>query len=287
MDCKCVIIVIIIFLIIYNNYNLVVENILLYNNPDVNSDQLNNIYTDIVCLIAMWGRQELVQINIDCLKKQTKVPKIVLVVSNDDDKEFAIRNNVHWVYTDNQPLGKKWQIGLEECKKFNPNAVLINGSDDILSLNYVKNCYKYIKNGYDVVGKNNWYILDLLKVKPYKLQYTNKNLLIGAGRMISRSFLDEINWTLFPLTKSSGLDSYCNQIFEKNNASLFEMGTNNLDKIISLKGKQDMLNPLEKILKATNKITILPISNNINVNMTNLGKYINNYELNKIAVLLE
>ena len=101
------------------------------------------------------------------------------------------------------------------------------------------------------------------------------------------SFLDEINWTLFPLTKSSGLDSYCNQIFEKNNASLFEMGTNNLDKIISLKGKQDMLNPLEKILKATNKITILPISNNINVNMTNLGKYINNYELNKIAVLLE
>lgn len=287
MDCKCVIILIIIFLIIYNNYNLVVENILLYNNPDVNSDQLNNIYTDIVCLIAMWGRQELVQINIDCLKKQTKVPKIVLVVSNDDDKEFAIRNNVHWVYTDNQPLGKKWQIGLEECKKFNPNAVLINGSDDILSLNYVKNCYKYIKNGYDVVGKNNWYILDLLKVKPYKLQYTNKNLLIGAGRMISRSFLDEINWTLFPLTKSSGLDSYCNQIFEKNNASLFEMGTNNLDKIISLKGKQDMLNPLEKILKATNKITILPISNNINVNMTNLGKYINNYELNKIAVLLE
>ena len=60
-----------------------------------------------------------------------------------------------------------------------------------------------------------------------------------------------------------------------------------INKIISLKGKQDMLNPLEKILKATNKITILPISNNINVNMTNLGKYINNYELNKIVGLLE
>ncbi len=186
MDCKCVIILIIIFLIIYKNYNLVVENILLYDNPDVNSNQLNNIYTDVVCLIAMWGRQELVQINIDCLKKQTKVPKIVLVISTDDDKEFAIRNNVHWVYTDNQPLGKKWQIGLEECKKFNPNAILINGSDDILSLNYVKNCYQYIQNGYDVVGKNNWYILDLLKVKPYNLQYKNKNLLIGEGRMISR-----------------------------------------------------------------------------------------------------
>lgn len=286
MDCKCVIILIIIFLIIYKNYNLVVENILLYDNPDVNSNQLNNIYTDVVCLIAMWGRQELVQINIDCLKKQTKVPKIVLVISTDDDKEFAIRNNVHWVYTDNQPLGKKWQIGLEECKKFNPNAVLINGSDDIISLNYIQNCYQYIQNGYDIVGKNNWYILDLLTIKPYNLQYTNKNLLIGAGRMISRSFLDEINWTLFPLTKSSGLDSYCNQIFDKNNASIYEMGTNNSDKIISLKGKQDMLNPLDKILKARDKISILPISSVNKVKMINLGKYINNYNLKGITVIL-
>ena len=179
-------------------------------------------------------------------------------------------------------MGKKWQIGLEECKKFNPKAVLINGSDDIFSLNYIQNCFQYIQNGYDIVGKNNWYILDLLKLIPYKLQYKNSNILIGAGRMISRSFLDEINWTLFPLTKSAGLDTFCNQIFDKNNASIYEMGNQNDDKIISLKGKHDVLNPLIKILKAKHKINILTVSTLDKTKMTNLGKYINNNNLNGI-----
>lgn len=282
MNCKCIIILIIIFLILKKNYTEVVENILIYNTPEINLNQVNNIYTDVVCLIAMWGRQDLVQINIDCLKNQSKLPQIILIVSNESDKQFAIRNNIHWVYADNQPLGKKWQIGLEECKRFNPKAVLINGSDDIFSLNYIQNCFKYIQNGYDIVGKNNWYILDLLKLKSYKLKYKNLNVLIGAGRMISRSFLDEINWTLFPLTKSAGLDTFCNQIFEKNNASIYEMGTKNNDKIISLKGKHEALNPLVKILKAKHKLNIISTLSFDKIKLTKIGQNINNNNLNGI-----
>ncbi len=64
------------------------------------------------------------------------------------------------------------------------------------------------------------------------------------------------------------------------------MGSNNSDKIISLKGKQDMLNPLQKILKARDKISILPISSVNKIKMTNLGKHINNYNLKGITVIL-
>ena len=83
-----------------------------------------------------------------------------------------IYNSIDYIYTNNLPLGRKWQIGLQECKKYNPNAVLINGSDDLLSLDWVKTCYYYIiKYNYDIVGKSNWYILDLIKKSPYSLTY--------------------------------------------------------------------------------------------------------------------
>ena len=239
----------------------------------------------IICLIAMWSRQNLVQINIDCLKNQTLQPTILLIVSNESDKQFAIKNNVNWIYTDNKPLGKKWQLGLEACKKFNPNAILINGSDDILDLYYIENCYQYIKKKYCVVGNNNWYIIDLLKLNSYKLQYKNKNLLIGAGRMISRTFLDKINWNLYPLHKDLALDSHCNLIFTQNNAKLYSIENN--CKIISLKGKQEMINPLNKILKATNKINILPMKKSDEIKLCTIGKYINNNDIDNILLLLK
>ena len=171
----------------------------LYNGGIV-QNSISYVQENVVCLIGIWERLELVKINIDLLKKQTMPCKILLIVSSQKDKQFAIQNKVDWIYTDNKPLGRKWQIGLDECKKYNPNAVLINGSDDLLSTNWVKTCYHYIHNKqFDIVGKSNWYLLDLIEKTPYKLMYKNANILLGAGRMISRNILDQVNWNLFPL----------------------------------------------------------------------------------------
>ena len=61
MNCKCIILLIIILLILKKNYTNVIENILIYDTPDANPDQLNNIssesnsdnqlYTDISTLL--------------------------------------------------------------------------------------------------------------------------------------------------------------------------------------------------------------------------------------------
>jgi hypothetical protein len=229
-----------------------------YQYLDNNNNIINPIeyvQEDVVCLIAMWGRQELVQININLLQNQTKKCKILLVVSSEEDKKFAMKNKgVDWIYTENKPLGKKWQVGLAECKKYNPNAVLINGSDDLLSLNWVETCYHYIhQDKYDIVGKSNWYILDIIKKIPYKLKYVDSNILLGAGRMISRSILDEINWELFPIDQNRGLDTYCNKVLNYHHAKRLIC---NLSKIfiISLKGEYDTLNSIELILEKNKKI---------------------------------
>jgi hypothetical protein len=254
------------------------NNYLYLNNNNNIINPINYIQEDVVCLIAMWGRQELVQININLLQKQTKKCKILLVVSCEADKKFAMKNkNIDWIYTDNKPLGKKWQVGLNECKKYNPSAVLINGSDDLLSLNWVETCYKYIKsNNYDIVGKSNWYILDLIKKVPYKFKYTNVNILLGAGRMLSRNILDEINWELFPINQNRALDSYCNKILNYHKAKRLICNLNKLF-VISLKGQYDTLNSIELILKTNKRINNIVIQPIYKPTLNNIILYINKY----------
>ncbi len=244
------ILVVIFLYLLYNNN----EQFKFLSKGTITENPIKFIQEDVVCLIGIWGRLDLVQINIDLLKKQTKPCKILLIVSSPKDKLFAIKNKVDWIYTDNQPLGKKWQIGLYECKKYNPNAILINGSDDLLSPNWIEKTYPFIKkHKYDIVGKSNWYLLDLIEKEPYKISYKNNNILLGAGRLISRNILDEINWNLFPLNQRRGLDSYCNRILDQHRAKRYIITNNNLF-IISLKGKYDTLNTIQKILLANKKI---------------------------------
>tara|TARA_B100001248_G_C27395864_1_gene465501 strand:- start:2835 stop:3701 length:867 start_codon:yes stop_codon:yes gene_type:complete len=247
----------------------------LYNGGIV-QNSISYVQENVVCLIGIWERLELVKINIDLLKKQTMPCKILLIVSSQKDKQFAIQNKVDWIYTDNKPLGRKWQIGLDECKKYNPNAVLINGSDDLLSTNWVKTCYHYIHNKqFDIVGKSNWYLLDLIEKKPYKLMYKNANILLGAGRMISRNILDQINWNLFPLNLNRGLDNHCNKIFNKNYAKRLVISSPKIF-VISLKGKYDTLNSVQQILNANHRLQQVSLK-------TKEKKYLNalTYKINK------
>ena len=215
---------------------------------------LTNKSYDIICLIAFLGRHEILKYNIEMLNKQTIDIKIVLVVSNKKDIQFANDNGIYWVYAPNNPLGRKWQIGLEECRKFNPKAILINGSDDILSLNWAKYCFNFIKNGYDLVGKNSWYLTDITNNNIYHFGYVKPNIIIGAGRMISRDILDEINWNLFPVFQHRGLDTHCTKILNNNNAKIKIINSNKIF-ILSTKGMYNTLNTTERIINAKTLLT--------------------------------
>lgn len=174
----------------------------------------------IVCIIAMYGRHDIVRINVEMLQKQTKkLFKILLVVSTPKDIKFAQElaskhPNIDHLYSVNQPLGLKWQNGVSYSKNYSPDAILINGSDDILSLNWVKKSFEYIKNGCDISGKNEWFFCEPLTKKLFKSKYIHniikkdyKPYTVGAGRMLSKNILDKMNWQVYPINKPKGLDT--------------------------------------------------------------------------------
>lgn len=202
----------------------------------------------IICLIAIYNRHQIVKLNVELLKKQTIPIKIILIVSTIKDKKLAECLNVDYIFANNQPLGLKWQQGLEYCKKYNPQAIIINGSDDLLTANYCESIYKYILDGYDQVGLNNWYIYDTANKKTFLSSYVDKNLMIGCGRIVSRKILDKIRWSYFPINKSTGLDGYslkqvkdCGGKIKILNASSFYP--------ISVKGPWEQINPINNYLK--------------------------------------
>lgn len=220
----------------------------------------------VACVIAFQGRHNIVKKNVEYLNRQTLVPAIILVASNLEDVEFAtdltkIYSNVFIKIFDNYPIGGKWQAGVDYAKALNAKGVIILGSDDLLSLNYIENCFNGIDygrgsagSGVDLIGNRTWYIYDTDK-NLYKLQYTKAvTVFLGGGRMFSKHFLDSVNWVIFDKTLPVHLDSYGYQAVQKFSNSLAEI--DNSHSIISIKGSWDMINTSDRILSANNRIKV-------------------------------
>ena len=257
----------------------------------------STVYTDslpfgdwqVACIIAFQSRHNIVAKNVEYLSRQTHIPAIILVASNFEDASFATEltntySNVFVKIFDNYPIGGKWQAGVDYAKLLNVKGVIILGSDDILSLNYIENCFNRIDLGrgssgvgVDLIGNRSWYIYDTYK-NLYQLKYTNMvPIFLGGGRMFSKYFLDSVDWVIFDKTRPVHLDEYGYHSVKKFSNSLAELDDTNL--IISIKGSWDMINTSSRILSANNRVTITDITQSKdtffnNLQITNIDDYL-------------
>lgn len=226
--------------------------------------------TKIVCLICVYERHLMTQINIDLIMQQKLPVQLLLVVSNRKDEKFAQTNkkkykDVDYIMSPNQPLGLKFQNGIEACRKYDPDAVIVNGSDDLLTLNWVETAYHWIKEGYHVVGKDSLWIYNVPTNEVYKSTYiqdvsphTKGYRFFGAGRMISKWLLDVLNWKVYPRKIRSGLDYYSTLGF-LNVTDRFKNIPDDDVNILSIKSKWDCITTMEVLLKS-NKLIMEKLS---------------------------
>lgn len=237
--------------------------------------------TETVVYIPIWNRHKLLKKTIDSIKSQTKNCIILGICSNSKDYNFAKQNNIIPIATLNKPLGKKYQIGIELSKLFYPKNVIIMGSDDIMTANYVENINKFM-DGHDVVGINYWKIHNVVNNKYYSLRYTHKLIdnywgsksqhysyiynvdingfninkckqnpfTIGAGRSISHRILDTINWKVY-VNKNKSLDTLSLfKLLVLNNASYLTLNKRDFY-VTSLKDEsEEMITGMDVIFKS-------------------------------------
>lgn len=217
-----------------------------------------------VVLICSHERKEITTENIKSLLHQSVRPKIMLVVSDPAERTYyrSIRCECHlckdidWNSDiivglhPNKPLGAKFQFGVRACKGFNPDLLIITGSDDILGRNFVKNACQQVFDGADFVGLKQWFIFheEVLHLYEYKA-------MIPLGtRVYSRTMLKQVNWNLFDVTRDRLLDDKGYFAARQSTlkmvmiADVMGAGLN----VVSIKGAWPMLNPYEKMKHSPN-----------------------------------
>lgn len=154
-----------------------------------------------VIVIATHGqeRMKITGANIKSLFPYT----VVLVITDINEREYYEGfENVIIVMAANNPLGLKWDAGVQAARNLPHSHIVITGSDDILSKTHIK--YATIIDK-DFMGLRSWYILHENKL--HLLLYVAKgNLPLGGGRVYSKSFLEKIDYKIFDTGKEKLLD---------------------------------------------------------------------------------
>lgn len=230
-------------------YGLLGDNIIFSKMSHVPINESSIIYEkketkySLIVVIAFTQRYDIMRKNLNSLKNCH-----IILVGSDCDLEFCKSQNTSYVICNNDYLGLKWQIGVYFARLFNPTGIIILGSDDILSNNYLKTINE-LSIKYDMIGVRHWYIE--YQKRTYYVEYTDKvKITLGSGRYYSRQILDKIQWELFEIFLNKGLDDYgYYQVINHQGKNIDD--DKNLS-ITSIKGEWDMINDFQKFCEFEN-----------------------------------
>lgn len=158
---------------------------------------------------AIWGRPRLTKLVLDYYNRIDTVYTMSVVYSKEDPDPTHLPS-VDWsddmdlwsVVHPNSPLSDKWLRGMQECRDSGMDAVLIVGSDDLITPKYVEACRYLIENGADYVYLPGCYFYNALDGRMIWGQAER----LGLGRCLSRRLLERLDWEPWPEGLPYGLD---------------------------------------------------------------------------------
>jgi len=195
----------------------------------------------------MQGRHEMVRRNIELLSKEKC--QIVIVLSDPEDTAFLSslgRSDLYYTIAKNEPLGHKFQQGVNCCRMLKADPLIITGSDDILSDGFIEKATEHCAHGIDFLCLNHWFIHHPTTGKDYKLRY-RMTFPLGGGRAFSKAYLDRHDWKLFDTSMNRRTDDFAWEDARYQDNIMFNPPDMN---ILSIKGNWSTLNNLDAILKA-------------------------------------
>jgi hypothetical protein len=156
-----------------------------------------------ICIVTtMWQRHRLTDFVFSYynklkseLKNEINLTLIACGSEGEVSKKIAENNGFYYVEFSNFPLSKKHNEIFIKSKEFNPDGVILIGSDDFLSKETLLT-YKNLLNDYEYIGFKDFYLLNEKSELRYWKGYENERVgePIGGGRFYRKDFLEKINW---------------------------------------------------------------------------------------------
>jgi len=147
---------------------------------------------------------------------------IVLAVGSEGEKSRKLAESYGLEYFEykNLPIDEKFDAGIFESQKYNPDYVTLVGHDDMITGSYFDRAISYLSNGADCIGLLDCYIVDYERHRMHhwsgypdysigwfrKGNQTRHGEAIAAGKVFGKNILHKMQWTPFDSNKSFAED---------------------------------------------------------------------------------
>lgn len=176
----------------------------------------------LALLTCLWQRHELTDLVLGWyhrvqreLAGRCDLRLMAVGSEGDTSRSLAESNGFEYVEYPNRPLGAKWNAGLAALADKRPDAVVISGSDDVLTVNLFERYVQAISTGTKYLGLLDMYFLDLLTRRfcfwPGYGPGPRHGDSLGLGRCIHADLLDEVDWQLWEPELNRTLDASMNE----------------------------------------------------------------------------
>lgn len=167
-------------------------------------------------LTAIWGRPRLTELVLRYYPGLMEFGDILYCIDSPECRTKSV-DHTDWFFGEhaNSPLSDKWQHGITRLNDggADVDAVIVVGSDDLVTPGYIEACKYLIERGADVVQMDGAYFYDAVNKKMI-WAYASR---MGLGRCISRRLLDKMDWKLWPDGRDSGLDGAMWEMISRHN----------------------------------------------------------------------
>lgn len=172
---------------------------------------------------------------VTCLWKRDELTKSVLQYYENTFKEIDINFLAcyskgeslsdyifDWQFVEypNEPLSQKFNFAFESARQFNPDAVILIGSADLLSKELIEYYQKNYSSDADyVLGLKDLYLYEISSRRTmfwhgFPAAYADQP--VGGGRIFSRKVLDIMNWRPYgDMQLNRGLDNNSSLLMKK------------------------------------------------------------------------
>lgn len=167
-------------------------------------------------LTAMRGRHAIAKAMLRSIPKELRGWRVLTMVVMDEadvDEMRPFLRDLHfagklitYAVEKNSPLTMKWQKGLGYMKGFNLDALCLQGSDDLASVEYWQNGVDMVAQATAPFGVRSCWMLDQSTGRMGFFTMGSPERPVGCGRFYSRSILDAVEWTLWDTALERGLD---------------------------------------------------------------------------------
>lgn len=160
----------------------------------------------LVFIMGVYKRHELTEIVLDYYRElQKKYPFKIVIAGSEGESSLALCHGFDYIEVENFPISNKNNAMMLKAREFNPDAVVLIGSDNMI-------CEETLKFYYDLIEQKESNVVGFYDVYFYSTEhealvhFDSGNKSYGAGRYYPRTVLDKLDFKGWTGSYDRGLD---------------------------------------------------------------------------------